>query len=200
MDTTDRRRVLKTATFCETDPDGTEERELSDPFTALDHGEHGADICVHRDDISESFTNDDIQLVRAYVDRNRNLRHVDDERFVRNVVDADLDSDLAYVQRMLAEIPTDATDDDLMISALLQKAIPPSFVRLEDADDENVVTKVMALDTGVSKIELLVSLGRVAQQDEFGADDLESMEEVLDTLHELDETEDIDQYIRNRLL
>ena len=101
---------------------------------------------------------------------------------------------------MLAEIPTDATDDDLMISALLQKAIPPSFVRLEDADDENVVTKVMALDTGVSKIELLVSLGRGAQQDEFGANDLESMEEVLDTLHELNGTGNIDQYIRSQLL
>ena len=101
---------------------------------------------------------------------------------------------------MLAGIPTDATDGDLMISALLQKAIPPSFVRLEDADDENVVTRVMALDSGVSKIELLVSLGRVAQQDEFGADDRESMEEVLDMLHELDDTENIDQYIRERLL
>jgi hypothetical protein len=191
---------LKTATFYQTDPNRMRERELSDPFTALDHGEYGADICVHRDDISESFTNDDIQLVRAYAGRNRDLRHVDDERFVRNVVDVDLDSDLAYIQRMLAEIPTDATDDDLMISALLQKTIPPSFVRLEDADDENVVTKVLTLNTGVSKIKLLVSLGRVARQDEFGADDLESIEGILDTLHELDDTEDIDQHIRNRLL
>jgi hypothetical protein len=40
----------------------------------------------------------------------------------------------------------------------------------------------------------------VAQQDDFTAEDLDSMEGALDTLRELDNTDNIDQYIRNRLL
>jgi len=100
---------------------------------------------------------------------------------------------------MLSDIPATA-DDDLYVSALLREVIPPVFVRLDDPEDENVVTKVMNLDTDVSKIKLLVSLGRVVQQDDFTAADLDSMEGALDTLNELDDTQNIDQYIRDRLL
>jgi hypothetical protein len=57
----------------------------------------------------------------------------------------------------------------------------------------------MSLNTDVSKIKLLVSLGRVAQQDKFTGADLDSMEGALDTLNEIDD-ENIDQYIRERLL
>ncbi|AAV48350.1 unknown [Haloarcula marismortui ATCC 43049] len=101
---------------------------------------------------------------------------------------------------MLADVPSDATDDNLYVSALLRDVIPPAFVRLDDPDNESVVTKVMRLETDVNKIKLLVSLGRVARQDDFTADDLGSMEGALDTLNELDDNENIDQYIEAKLL
>ncbi|WP_367175685.1 hypothetical protein [Haloarcula rubripromontorii] len=173
---------------------------LADPFAALAVGGYGADVCVHRDDISTEFPNEILELVRVRVDENRDLRRVDSDRFVRNVVVANSNDRRSVVKRMLADVPADATDEDLYVSALLRDVIPPSFVRLNDPDDENVVTKVMELDTTVSKIKLLVSLGRVAQQDDFTAEDLDSMEGALDTLAELDDTENVDQYIRERLL
>ena len=172
---------------------------LSDPFASFDPDEIGTDVCVHRDSIKEEFRNEDLHLVPVRVDVHRNLRHLGTGAFVRNVVTDTAGEKTDIIQRMLADIPATA-DDDLYVSALLRDVIPPEFVRLDDREDENVVTKVMALDTGVSKIELLVSLGRVAQQDDFTAEDLDSMEGALDTLRELDNTDNIDQYIRNRLL
>lgn len=178
----------------------TDSATLADPFAALAVGGHGADVCVHRDDISTEFQNEILELVRVRVDENRDLRRVDSDRFVRNIAVADSNDRHSVIERMLADIPADATDDDRYVSALLRDVIPPEFVRLDDPDDENVVTKVMRLDTDVSKIKLLVSLGRVAQQDDFTAADLDSMEGALDTLNELDDNENIDQYIRERLL
>jgi len=172
---------------------------LSDPFAIFDSGEIGTDVCVHRDDIAPEFANEDLHLIPVRVDEHRNLRHLDTNAFVRNVVTDTTGDKAGIVKRMLSDIPATA-DDDLYISALLRDVIPPTFVRLDDPDDENVVTKVMALDTDVNKIKLLVSLGRVAQQDNFTAEDLDSMEGALDTLNELDDTENIDQYIRERLL
>lgn len=173
---------------------------FEDPFAALETGEYGADVCVHRDDITTEFPNEILELARIRVDEDRNLRRVDSDRFVRNVVDEVTESAQATVKRMLADIPADATEDDIHVSALLQGDIPPSFVRLDGPDGENVVTKVMRLDTDISKIKLLVSLRRVAQQDDFTAEDLDSMEGALDTLNELDDDKNIDQYIRERLL
>ncbi|WP_209452231.1 hypothetical protein [Halosimplex halophilum] len=171
---------------------------LSDPFANLDAGEYGADVGVEPDDISGEFTNDALRLRRVRVDDERNLRRVDDDAFVRNVVDKKHDDQLDLIQAMLAEIPREPHTDE-HASALLHEAIPPSFVRLDGPDDENVVTKVMNLDTDVSKHDLLISLGRVAQQDDFTDDDLDSIEDALDTLDELD-GENVDTYIRQNLL
>jgi len=172
---------------------------LSDPFASFDSGEIGTDVCVHRDDIASEFANDDLHLVPVRVDEHRNLRDLDTNAFVRNVVTDITGDKAAIVKRMLSDIPATA-DDDLYVSALLRDVIPPAFVRLDDPDDENVVTKVIGLDTDVSKIKLLVSLGRVAQQDDFTAEDLDSMEGALDTLAELDDDENIDRYIEAKLL
>jgi hypothetical protein len=117
---------------------------------------------------------------------------------VRNVVTDTAGEKTDIIQRMLADIPTTA-DNDLYVSALLRDVIPPEFIRLDDREDENVVTKVMALDTGVSKIELLVSLGRVAQQDDFTAEDLDSMEGAMDTLAQVD-ADAATQYVRENFL
>lgn len=47
-------------------------RGLADPFASLDTGAYGADVCVHRDDISQEFTNEDLHLVRVDIDEDRN--------------------------------------------------------------------------------------------------------------------------------
>jgi hypothetical protein len=190
---------LTDASFRDSGTAGTGHRDLSDPFESFDSGEIGTDVCVHRDDIASEFANEDLQLIPVRVDEHRNLRHLDTNAFVRNVVTDATGDKSDIVGRMLSDIPATA-DDDLYVSALLRDVIPPAFVRLDSPDGENVVTKVMRLDTDVSKVKLLVSLGRVAQQDEFTAEDLDSMEGALDTLNELDDDENIDQYIRERLL
>jgi hypothetical protein len=177
----------------------TKHRGLSDPFASFDPGEIGTDVCVHRDDIAPEFANEDLHLIPVRVDKHRNLRHIETDAFVRNVVTDPTGDKADSIKRMLSDIPA-AAGEDLYVSALLQDVIPPSFVRLDDPDDENVVTKMMRLDTDVNKIKLLVSLGRVAQQDDFTTEDLDSMEGALDTLNELDDNENIDQYIQQKLL
>lgn len=193
-------RYLFDGDHTETDGGTDRSASLKDPFSHLAVGEHGADICVHRNDITTELPNEILEPVRVRIDENRDLRRVDSGRFLRNVVDPEPEAELSVTKRMLANVPDDATDDDLYVSALLRDVIPPSFVRLDDPDGENIVTKVTELDTDVSKIKLLVSLGRVAQQDDFTAEDLNSMEGALNTLKELDDEDNIDQYIRERLL
>ncbi|MCU4802741.1 hypothetical protein OB920_20475 [Halobacteria archaeon HArc-gm2] len=181
------------------DVDTAEARGLADPFAALDRGEYGADVCVHRDDISRAFPNEDLHLVRVRIDENGDLRRLDGDAFVRNVVD-DPGDDAAFVKRMLADVPADATGGDTMVSALLHESVPTEFVRLEDPDDENVVSRVMDLDVDASKFELLVSLGRVAQQDDFTGEDLASIEGALETLQQLEDTEAVERYVRENFL
>ena len=184
----------------ENQPDESRDNlDLADPFAALDMGEYGADVCLHRDDIARSFPNEDLRLIRVEVDEERNLRRVDTGAFVRNVVDADPGDDADLVGRMLSDIPADATDADLHVSALFHAAVPPAFVRLDGPDDENLVTKVMALDLNVSKVELLVTFGRVAQHDDFTQENLDSMEGAMDTLAQVD-ADAATQYVRENFL
>ncbi|NHX41536.1 hypothetical protein G9C82_18025 [Haloarcula sp. R1-2] len=187
---------MESASF--TEPPETEEtrRGFSDPFATLDAGAYGTDVCVPRDEISQSFPNEDIQLVRVYVDKNRHLRRVEDDTFVRNVVNEDPGDDVAFVKAMLADVPAEADPDDVMVSALLDELIPESFVRLDEPDDENVVTAVMALDTDLSKFELLRTLGRLTEQEGVSPAELQT---VVGTLNDLD-GKNIDRYLRDQLL
>ncbi|MDS0474448.1 hypothetical protein [Natrinema sp. 1APR25-10V2] len=192
---------LDDAAFDESDdPVSNERRGLADPFAALETGEMGTDLCVPREKIAPEFRNEDLELVRVRVDEQRDLRRTDTDSFVRNIVDDDPGDDAAFMMAMLADIPADAVEADLMVSALLRDAIPPAFVRLDDSSGETVVSRVMALDTGINKVELLVSLGRVAREAEFAAGDVQEMEQGLERLETLDDTVDLDQYLRNRLL
>lgn len=170
------------------DPVLNERRGLADPFAALETGEFGTDLCVPRDKIAPEFRNGDLELVRVRVDEQRNLRRLDDGSFVRNVVDDDPGDPAAFMQAMLEEIPTGATADDLMVSALLKDVIPPAFVRLEDPADETIVSRVAGLDVDSPKVDLLISLGRVAQ--DGGTD--ETLREIDAFLDNLDGLEDID--------
>ncbi|WP_239642028.1 hypothetical protein [Natrinema versiforme] len=104
------------------------------------------------------------------------------------------------IDRMFEDVPADTSRDKQMVSSLLHEAIPPSFVRLETPNGENVVTKVMNLDIETNKHDLLVSLGRVAQQDDFTDDDLETMLGALDTLADLEDIDGADDYVEDLLL
>lgn len=172
---------------------------VSDPFAGLDMGEFGTEVGVHPDDIAEEFVNDDLELVRVYVDDDRNLRRVDTDAFVRNVVD-DAASDVETVKEMLGDVPRDASDAEKRVSALLHEAIPSSFVRLDGPDDENVVTRVMNLDVETNKYDLLLSLGATASGDGFTDDDLETMEQALETLSSMENVDGVEQLIEERLL
>lgn len=169
---------------------------FSDPFAALKPGDYGTDVCVHREDIAAEFHNEDIELVRVYVDESGDLRRVSDDSFVRNVV-VDAPDDATFVKRMLMDIPPDATEDDLMTSALLHDAIPPSFVRLGGPNSKNVVSRVMALNVETNKIDMLVSLGKAVQSQE-GIDST-MIESALENLAGLEGVDGIEQYIEQNL-
>jgi len=172
--------------------------EEFDPFAALEVGEYGADVGVHPDDIAPEFRNEDLRLVRVYRDDQGNLRRVEDDAFVRNVV-VDSENNEELVRGMLANVPADARDSDLLLSALIHEAIPPSFVRLDDPDGENVVTKVMALEVETNKYELLLSLGDAVQHADTGGE-VAKVEQALDNLADFEGVEGIERYIEQNLL
>lgn len=182
------------------DDDVSENIGLADPFAALDTGEYGADICVYREDISQEFPNEVLNLVRVRVDENRDLRRVDNDQFVRNIVDDGPDDDIHFIQQMLADVPADASEEDLMVTALLHEHVPPAFVRLADPEDENVVTRLMDLEADVSKFDLLTTLSRVAHHGDFGDEGLSSIEGALETLNEIDDTDAVEEYIEAKFL
>lgn len=174
--------------------------ELSDPFAALAPGEYGTDVCVYRDDIAAEFRNEDLELVRVYVDEAGDLRRISDDAFVRNVVRGGPDDKVAFVKRMLAGVPADANDDDLMVSPLLRGPIPPAFVHAEGPEVETVASKVIALDAETNKIDLLISLARAARQREDVDAAVQSIETALDELSALEDVDGLDRWIEENLL
>lgn len=172
---------------------------FADPFASLETGEIGTDLCVPREKIGPEFRNEDLELVRVRVDAQRDLRRVDDGSFVRNVVDEDPGDPAAFMQAMLEEIPADAAADELMVSALLKEAVPPAFVRLADPDDENIVTTVMDLDVDVPKVDLLISLGRVAREGDITDEDRREIEAFLENLEGLEDVDGFEERLRDWL-
>ncbi|AGB30397.1 hypothetical protein Natpe_0467 [Natrinema pellirubrum DSM 15624] len=124
----------------------------------------GTDLCVLREKTAPEFRTDDLELVRVYVDDQRNLRRIDTDVFGQNIVDDDPGDDAASMMAMLADVPADAAEDDLLVSAVLREAIPPAFVRPANSSDATVVSRLVALDSDINKVELLVSHGRVARE------------------------------------
>ena len=147
------------------------------------------------------FRSEDLHLVRVRVDDRGDLRRLEDGTFVRNVVEDDSGGKADVVGRMLDDIPADATRDEQMVSALLHESIPPSFVRLDEPEDQNVVTKVMNLDVETNKHDLLVSLGRVAQLEEFDEDeDIEMMCNALEKIADLENVDGIEKTLDDWLV
>ncbi|WP_306054758.1 hypothetical protein [Natronococcus wangiae] len=192
---------LENAAFADSDERAHHERhDFTDPFASLDTGAIGTDLCVPQDKIGPKFHNEDLELIHVRVDDQRNLRRLDTDTFVRNVVDDDPGDPAAFMMATLEEIPPDANADELMVSTILKDAIPPAFVRLDEPDGENVVTKVSNLDVDAPKVNLLIRLGRIAQAREFSDEELREMAQFLDQLDQLDDVEGIERAIRDRLL
>lgn len=186
---------MTVASFAEPQSDEDTRRGFSDPFARVAVGEYGTDVCVPRSKISPVFQNEDIELVRVYVDENRDLRRADTDAFVRNIVDDDPGDDMAFIKSMLKNVPATADPDQALVSTLLDGPIPASFVTLEAPADDNVVTAVMGLDTDVSKVELLQQLSQFARQDGISAAEIQTVVETLDDVA----AENIDRYIADRL-
>ena len=174
--------------------------DFADPFASLESGAIGTELCVPREKIGPEFHNGDLELVRVRVDEQRDLRRLDDGSFVRNVVDDDPADPAAFMQAMLKEIPADATADDLMVSALLHEAVPAAFVQLEDPDDDTIVSTVAALDIDSPKVDLLISLGRVAQDNGVTDEIIREIDAFLEKLAGLEDVEDLEERLRDRLL
>ncbi|MHC3381907.1 hypothetical protein [Haloarcula sp. H-GB5] len=164
---------------------------FADPFTALDAGEYGTDAVIAKDDIAPEFTNEALTLERVYRDESDNLRRVEDDSFVRRLIDDG---------NVLGELPDGVDPDDERLSALIEGSIPPAFVWLDDPESETVVSKTLALDIETSKFELLVSLAQTAHSADFSDDLMTTIEGILDKLAEMDDQDGIDQYIQVKLL
>lgn len=193
-------RYLLDGEDCEAASSGADQSPLRDPFVALDPGDFGADVAVYRDDIAEEFVDEDLELVRVHVDENGDLRRISDDSFVRNVADVGLADDEALVGSMLDDVPSDAARDEQMVSALVSESIPPEFVRLDGPDDENVVTRVMALDVETNRRDLLISIARAANQDGLDDSTIGTVEQALDKIAQLDDVDGVDRWIEQNLL
>ncbi|WP_146418355.1 hypothetical protein [Haloarcula hispanica] len=165
--------------------------DLSDPFMTLDPGEYGTDAVITKDDIAPEFTNEALTLERVYRDESDTLRRVEDDSFVRRLIDDG---------NVLGELPDGVDTDDERLSALIEGSIPPAFVRLNAPNDESIVSKTLALDIETSKFELLVNLAQTARSADVSDDVMATIEGVLDQLSEMDDQDGIDQYIEQKLL
>lgn len=183
--------------------DEAEPRLHRDPFASLEPGSYGTDIGVHPDDIAEVFRNESLRLERVYVADDGSLRRIEDDGFVRWIVEEPSTEPARLLQATLDDVPPNANRDRLLASALFHWAIPQTFVRLDDPDDENVVTRVANLDADTSKYDLLLRLGDTTFHEGFDDDDLETMEGALNNLQSLaadDSIENVEQVIEDRLL
>lgn len=167
------------------EPTGESPPELVEPFATLDDGAYGTDYGVAPDDITDEFTNERLRLERVYRDGDY-LRRVDDAAIVRRVVDDQPDEE-ATIRAMVEDLPPGAESEDVLASALLHEAIPPEFVRLDDPDGENVVTRVADLDLDFPKYDLLLALaartGEGSATDEAVADAEELLEQIENVAH-----------------
>lgn len=172
-------------------PDASERRSgLEDPFAELQPGDVGADLVADTDDVG-SLENDDLELVRCEVDESYHLRAVDDGSFVRRVLGAD---------GPVGEVPADADPADEPVTVLALVGVPPAFVRLDDSDDENVVTMIDRLDVELDKVALLANLASLPDDPDYDPSELDRLESVLSDLLDLDDVDGVEKLVERRLL
>ena len=165
--------------------------EISDPFAVLATGEYGTDAVVDRADLAREFTNEALTLERVYRDESNTLRRVEDDSFLRRIIDDG---------EVIGDLPANVDEADKPLSALLEASIPPAFVRLNDPNGETVVSKVLALDTEASKHKLLWSLAQTAQSQDVSEEVLTKIDRILTELQRLDDEDGLDQYTEQNFL
>jgi hypothetical protein len=165
--------------------------EISDPFAVLATGKYGTDAVVDRADLAREFTNEALTLERVYRDESNVLRRVEDDSFVRRIIDDG---------EVIGDLPANVDEADEPLSALLEASIPPAFVRLDDPDGETVVSRVLALDTGANKHKLVWSLAQTAQSQDVSEEVLTKIDRILTELQRLDDEDGFDQYIKQNFL
>lgn len=154
-------------------------------------GAYGTDAVVPTDDITPEFTDETLTLERVYRDGSNNLRRIADESFVRRLRDSD---------GPVGELPADADPEDERLSALTKWSIPPAFARMDDPDQETVVSKTLEMDIETSKVELLVTLAGRTESVVVPEDELAAIMDILDELEEMDDQGSIDQYIQANVM
>jgi len=174
---------------------------LGDPFAELEPGEYGADIVIPQNDLDGEFDNDAAELVRVYVDENYNLRRIEDDSFVRNVVTDATGTERQIIDRMAADRPPGVDAEDVPLSVLVNDDVPAEFVRLETPTGENVVTHVMNIDVSMSKYDVLMALVNRARPDEgYTDEELASIEGGLETLVDTQSSVVAEAWIRDNVL
>jgi hypothetical protein len=173
---------------------------LGDPFAELEPGAYGADIVIPQSELDGEFDNSTAELVRVYVDEHNDLRRVDDDSFVRNVVTDTSGTEREFIDRMAADLPPATSGEDVPLSVLVNDQIPPSLVQLDDPTDENIVTLVMNLDVSINKYDILMAVANQARPDEgYTDDELESIEGGLSTLVAEDDPALVEAWIREKV-
>ncbi|KAA9404605.1 hypothetical protein EGO51_19090 [Haloarcula hispanica] len=153
-------------------------------------GTYGTDAVVPQEDVALEFSNEALTLERVYRDGSNNLRRLEDDSFVRRLLDSD---------GPVGELPEDADPDDERVSVLTKRPIPTAFVRMDDPDEETIVSKMLALDIDTNKVERLVELARATDSAVVSEDTLAAIQEVLDELDDLDDEDSIHQYIQTKV-
>jgi len=162
---------------------------MLDPFTTLAEGEPGADVLMDPGAVGDDYHNDDLRLVRCYREDDH-LRAGDTNAFLRRLRGDTGDP--------IGEIPAGATPSEEVFSPLLAIDIPPEFARLDDRDAANVVTRVLALDIELDKLDLLAKLGSAVSETERQSD-VERLEEVLDRLAGFQHVPGVEALVEQRL-
>ena len=162
---------------------------MLDPFATLAPGERGTDILMDPEAVGEDYHDADLRLVRCYRE-DALLRECDGDAFVRRLRDESGDP--------MGEIPADATRNQEAYSPLLAIDVPPAFVMLDDPDGENVVTRVMALELDVPKLDLLAKLGSAVPAS-ASESDVERIESLLDQLAGFQHMPGVEALLEERL-
>lgn len=170
---------------------GATQQSLQDPFQRFSPGEIGADVVIDKRTVGGEISNEDLELKRVELYENDRLWDIETGEFVRRVYGT---------SAQLGTLPPAVEADDEKFPPLALADVPLEFVQLDDPTDENVITKVMALDVDVDKFELLVRLASTLNARDYDQSDIDTVETVLDHVSDLEEVGGIDAIIKKALL
>lgn len=175
--------LLEVADAEAVDAEATDETlTLDDPFREFEPGEIGADVVIEKDAVGGDISDDDLQLRRVRLDDNGSLWDLETDSFVRR---------LYGPEGQIGSLPPGVTTDDELFPPLALNGVPVEFVRLDHPDDENVITKCLSLDVDMNTFEFLVRLSSSVLNGGYDAEDIESVENILDSVSSLEDLDGI---------